>query len=144
VPGLVARTTPVPTRIDGVLHADGALIRSEPDGGLLVHSEELDRALTGETAPAEAPEELLAILRTRVRGADAARIRDHRVCLRALPGDLLPVAGWARDGLYVVATHSGVTLSPALAELVSDEVLDGRERQELSELRPDRFGAARV
>jgi glycine/D-amino acid oxidase-like deaminating enzyme len=37
-----------------------------------------------------------------------------------------------------------VTLSPALAELVSDEVLDGRERQELSEVRPDRFGAARV
>lgn len=32
---------------------------------------------------------------------------------------------WARDGLYVVATHSGVTLAPALAELVAAEVTGG-------------------
>ena len=144
VPGLVARTTPVRTGIDGVVLADGLLIRSEPGGGLLVHSDALDRTLGGDTAPAGASDRLTAILSTRVRGADGARVLDDRVCLRALPGDLLPVAGWALDGLYAVATHSGVTLSPALAELVADELLDGRERPELAALRPDRFGATRV
>jgi glycine/D-amino acid oxidase-like deaminating enzyme len=144
VPGLVARTTAVPTRINGVVLADGLLIRSEPGGGLLAHSEELDRTLTGEAAPPGASDELIARLADRVRGAGGARLRDDRVCLRALPGDLLPVAGWALDGLYAVATHSGVTLAPALAKLVCDEVLDGRERSELSALRPDRFGAALV
>ena len=124
----MARTTQVATRIDGVVLADGLLIRSEPGGGLLVHSDALDRTLGGETAPAGASDRLTAILSTRVRGADGARVLDDRVCLRALPGDLLPVAGWALDGLYAVATHSGVTLSPALAELVADELLDGRER----------------
>jgi glycine/D-amino acid oxidase-like deaminating enzyme len=144
VPGLVARTTPVRARINGVVLADGLLIRSEPGGGLLAHSDELDRTLTGESAPPDASEELIALLAHRVHGAEDARLRDDRVCLRALPGDLLPVAGWALDGLYAVATHSGVTLAPALAELVCDEVLDGRERPELSALRPDRFGAALV
>jgi glycine/D-amino acid oxidase-like deaminating enzyme len=144
VPGLVARTTPIRTRINGVVLADGLLIRSDAGGGLLAHSDELDRTLTGETAPPGASDELIALLSRRVRGAERARLQDDRVCLRALPGDLLPVAGWALDGLYAVATHSGVTLAPALAELVSDEVLDGRDRPELSALRPDRFGAALV
>jgi glycine/D-amino acid oxidase-like deaminating enzyme len=144
VPGLVARTTPVPTRINGVVLADGLLIRSEPGGGLLAHSDELDRTLTGEAAPPGVADELIERAARRVRGAEGARLRDDRVCLRALPGDLLPVVGWALDGLYAVATHSGVTLAPALAELVGDEVFGGRERPELSALRPDRFGAALV
>jgi len=52
------------------------------------------------------------------------------------------VVGWARDGLYVVATHSGVTLAPALAELVASEVIDGADRAELARFRPGRFGSA--
>jgi glycine/D-amino acid oxidase-like deaminating enzyme len=44
----------------------------------------------------------------------------------------------------VVATHSGVTLAPALAELVASEVLEGSDREELRPFRPGRFGSVVV
>ncbi len=131
VAGLVARTTEARSRIGGVVVADGLLIRPEPGGRLLLTSETV-----APTAPAAT---LLEMLRRRVRGTDAARIDDAWVCVRAIPADRLPVIGWARDGLYVVATHSGVTLAPALAELVGTELLDGTDRSELTRFRPDRF-----
>jgi D-hydroxyproline dehydrogenase subunit beta len=131
VAGLVARTTPVRSRINSVVLADGLMIRPEPGGRLL---------LNGETVgPTAAPATLLEMLRGRVRGTERASIDDAWVCLRAMPADRLPVVGWARDGLYVVATHSGVTLAPALAELVASELLDGVDRGELTRFRPGRF-----
>jgi glycine/D-amino acid oxidase-like deaminating enzyme len=83
--------------------------------------------------------EVLALLRTRVRGAHDTTVEEARVCVRALPADRLPVVGAAQDGLYVVATHSGVTLAPALAELVATEVLGGQEAPALARFRPGRF-----
>ena len=101
---------------------------------------------SGETAPAEAhPIELLAISPYPGQAAPTPRAsstiayacgRCPAICCRLPAGRGAGCTSWS--------THSGVTLSPALAELVADEVLDGRERQELSELRPDRFGATRV
>ena len=73
------------------------------------------------------------MLRRRMRHAEAATVEDAWLCRRAIPADRLPVVGWARERLYVVATHSGVTLAPALAELVASEVIDGAERDELAE-----------
>ncbi|MBV9004111.1 MAG: FAD-binding oxidoreductase [Solirubrobacterales bacterium] len=84
-------------------------------------------------------EELLARLVDRVRDTNRARVEAARLCLRTIPGDLLPIAGWALDRLYVVATHSGVTLAPALGELVAAELLAGEEREELARFRPGRF-----
>ena len=132
VAGLVARTTPVRSRINRVVLADGLMIRPEPGGRLLLDSDSV-----APTAAAAAT--LLEMLRDRVRGAERASIDDAWVCLRAMPADRLPVLGWARDGLYVVATHSGVTLAPALAELVASEVIDGADRPELARFRPERF-----
>jgi glycine/D-amino acid oxidase-like deaminating enzyme len=61
----------------------------------------------------------------------------RRCCGRC---SLLPVVGWALDGLYLVATHSGGTLAPALGELVAGEVIGQRELPALAPLRPGRFG----
>jgi glycine/D-amino acid oxidase-like deaminating enzyme len=130
VAGLVARTRPVRSRLSSVAFADGLMIRPEPDGRLLVNADAGDAAT------------LLDMLRRRMRGAEAATVEEAWVCLRAVPADRLPVVGWAREGLYVVATHSGVTLAPALAELVASEVIDGADRVELARFRPERFGSA--
>jgi D-hydroxyproline dehydrogenase subunit beta len=127
VPGLVGRTSPVRSTLSSVVLADGLMIRPEPDGRLLVNADARDA------------DTLLDMLRRRMRGAERAGIEDAWVCRRAIPADRLPVVGWAREGLYVVATHSGVTLAPALAELVASEVLDGADRGELARFRPDRF-----
>ncbi|HET6868259.1 MAG TPA: FAD-dependent oxidoreductase [Solirubrobacteraceae bacterium] len=127
VAGLVARTSPVRSRLSSVVLADGLMIRPEPDGRLLMNADAGDAGT------------LLEMLRRRVRGAEGATVEEAWVCRRAIPGDRLPVVGWAREGLYVVATHSGVTLAPALAELVASEVIDGADRDELTRFRPDRF-----
>jgi glycine/D-amino acid oxidase-like deaminating enzyme len=139
VAGFVARTRPLAARIRSVIAADGLLIRPETGGRVLLHSGACDAELGD---PAAASNRLLEMLRERVRGTQRASIEDAWVCLRAIPADRLPVVGWARDGLYVVATHSGVTLAPALADLVASEVIDGADRSELKRFRPDRFRRA--
>lgn len=139
VAGLVVRTTQLGHRIGGVILADGLLMRPAGDGRLLLHSDEIDRGLTEDQAPPGLAEDLLGRLAPRVRGAERARIEQARVCVRAIPADRIPVVGWARDGLYVVATHSGITLAPALGELVASELIDGRPRDELARFRPTRF-----
>ena len=66
-----------------------------------------------------------------------------RVGVRPMPADGRTVAGFtsAVAGLYVVVTHSGVTLAPYLADRVATEVLSGTEVPELAEFRPGRFRA---
>ena len=142
VAGLVARTTPLPSRLGRVLLADGVLIRPAGGGRLLVSSSAYDVEVAGESGEIGGPgagERLMGLLGPRVRGAEQARAEKTWTCVRAIPADLLPVAGRALDGLYVVATHSGVTLAPALAELVASEVLEDSDREELRPFRPGRF-----
>jgi glycine/D-amino acid oxidase-like deaminating enzyme len=52
------------------------------------------------------------------------------------------VVGWApgADRLYVVVTHSGMTLSLLLGELAANEITTGAEQPILGPFRPDRFG----
>jgi glycine/D-amino acid oxidase-like deaminating enzyme len=147
VASFVARSAPTQSQLSRVLLADGVLIRPAGGGRLLVSSNAYDVELAGE-APGpegeiggpEAGERLMRLLGRRVRGAEEGWAEETWMCVRALPGDLRPVVGRALDGLYVVATHSGVTLAPALAELVASEVLEGTDREELRPFRPGRFG----
>lgn len=64
---------------------------------------------------------------------------------RALPADGLTVCGFADPDarLYTIATHSGITLAPALARWAAEEILDGTERPELAGFRPGRFRGGR-
>jgi glycine/D-amino acid oxidase-like deaminating enzyme len=140
--GLVVSTTQVRSRLRSVLFADGLLVRPDRDRRLLLHSDAHDRRVPSQATDSPPPalaEELLALLRTRLRGVDAAGVEQARTCIRALPVDRMPVVGRALDGLYVVATHSGVTLAPALGELAVMELIDGREAAELARFRPQRF-----
>ena len=144
VAGLVVRTTPVRSRISRVVLADGLLIRPDGGGRLLVNSGACDAQLSGEAPQRAAGERLLALLARRLRGAEQAGVQEARVCVRAIAADLLPAVGRVLDGLYVIATHSGVTLAPALAELVSSELLEDTVREELEGFRPGRFGSLLV
>ena len=101
-----------------------------------------------ETAdPAAAPpldspvvDEFLRRLRTVAIGGEFARPARARVGQRVIPADGHTIAGPSPDQpwLYVVATHSGITLAPFLGEAVADEV-NGIERAELASFRLDRF-----
>ncbi len=60
--------------------------------------------------------------------------------IRPIPADGFSAVGRVAsvDGLYVIVTHSGVTLAPILAELAASEVHGAVERL-LEPFRPDRF-----
>lgn len=63
-----------------------------------------------------------------------------RMGIRALPSDGFPIVGPTPglSGYYTVVTHSGVTLSPLLARLVTQEI-NGKAAAELEPYRPQRF-----
>ncbi|WJV60694.1 FAD-dependent oxidoreductase [Pectobacteriaceae bacterium CE70] len=62
-----------------------------------------------------------------------------RMGIRALPVDGYPIVGPTEGvtGYYTVVTHSGVTLSPLLARLVTQEIV-GQTMEALSPYRPQR------
>lgn len=64
-----------------------------------------------------------------------------RMGVRSLPADGRTVAGFADavPGLYVVATHSGVTLAAHLARLIAGELLGEQRSLALADFRPGRF-----
>ena len=61
---------------------------------------------------------------------------------RPMPLDELPVVGAIPDvpNLYVVVTHSGVTLAPILGRYVTQEVMSGSRIEALAPFRPERCG----
>jgi len=58
-----------------------------------------------------------------------------------MPADGLPIAGAlpGYQGVYLLVTHSGITLGPLLAQLLADEIITGRISPWLERYRPDRF-----
>jgi len=145
--GLLVRTTPVPVRLRRVLHAPGLSVRPDEAGRLLLHCHDVDRLVraggTGPVAPAAAAaaaEFVLDRLGPVVRGAAGARVEQAYVGVRPMPADGLSVVGWVPgvESLYVVVTHSGMTLAPVLAEVASREVTGVPQDVPLA-FRPDRF-----
>lgn len=63
-----------------------------------------------------------------------------RVGVRPLPADGRTVAGFTESvpGLYVIVTHSGVTLAQHLAQLIATELLSQQESPALADFRPTR------
>jgi glycine oxidase len=77
-------------------------------------------------------------------GLEQAHFREARAGLRPKTADELPAIGRSSTMPHVFyATghyRNGVLLAPLTASLIADLVLDGRERPELADVRPDRFG----
>jgi len=88
-----------------------------------------------------AGEDMLRRLVATFRGAEDVRLDAVTVGMRPMPADGLPVVGPVPgvDGAYVAVMHSGVTLAPAVAQLVAAEVVHGATAADLEGLRPDRF-----
>lgn len=76
--------------------------------------------------------------------AQSATFGEARAGLRPATVDELPIVGRSSTmpGVYYATGHyrNGVLLAPLTAAIVADLVLDGRERDELALVRPDRFG----
>ncbi|WP_345363629.1 FAD-dependent oxidoreductase [Actinoallomurus liliacearum] len=141
-PGFVVRVGPVehpPTR---VLHTPRVHLR--PHGPDTVHLEAGDVTAdlhTPDAVQRELADTLLDRARLVVPSLREARVQEYRVCVRPMPADGMPVVGavGAAPGLYVVVTHSGVTLAARLAELAARELLEEVRLPELEPYRNERF-----
>ncbi len=130
-----------------LLHATAINWSPLAGGRALLASDAGDAAVAADRSPAvarEAAEALVGIAADINPLFSGAAIEEFKVGFRALPRDAVTVCGWAEDipSLYVVVTHSGVTLSLLLGRLVAAEVLEGREDALLAAFRPARFRAA--
>jgi glycine/D-amino acid oxidase-like deaminating enzyme len=141
--GLLAVTTPVAEKVGRVVHVPGMNFRPEPGGGLIVQSGATDETVTEDT-PASPTLPGCADLLERVQRylptVAGAKIVEGRVGVRPMPADGLSIVGPVaqRPGLYLCVTHSGITLSALLGELVAAEVTAGQPDERLADFRPAR------
>jgi glycine/D-amino acid oxidase-like deaminating enzyme len=142
--GYLAYTRPTPIRLNRVLTAPRLNVRPDGGGRLVLQGLDLDSAADPAVAVAadgSIAQEFVFRLSQVVRGAEGVELEAIRVGQRALPADGLTVAGHLDESgrLYVVATHSGVTLGPLLGRLAATEIISGSREDVLAPFRPQRF-----
>ncbi|GAA2418098.1 FAD-binding oxidoreductase [Actinomadura vinacea] len=137
----VGVTSAVPARLSRMLTTGRLNLRPDGGGRILLHALDLDEAADPAAEPPPAiGAEMLDRLSRVLESTWGARLERLRVGVRAMPADGLTIAGFADEHarVYVVATHSGITLSALLAEEVAVEV-HGGESAWLGPYRPGRF-----
>ncbi len=125
----------------------GLHFRPGDDGGLLIGAEDLAGFLANAdeaTAIAHGRQQLLSRTLKFLPDLPAteAKLRaSARVGVRPMLEDGLPIVGPVDGvaGLYVMATHSGITLGPLLGDLVAQEIVTGAMPEMLAPYRPQRF-----
>lgn len=152
-PGLLVTTPPMQTElVNHILytaHSSGLHVRGAGAGRLLVGADDADGLVSESEAEAVAVDAARTLL-TRLQrllpdfpGPDVLnRCRMNRG-VRAVPVDGRSIAGpaLAAEGLYVIVTHSGITLAPILAELIADCIESGGVPAQLIPFNWDRFDA---
>lgn len=141
--GLLGYTPPLSARIARVLMTPALNIRPDGGGRLILQALDLDPHADPRRPPAPggAIARHLAQRLAHVLGnGEQPVVEEVRVGQRALPADGLTIAGYAGDGarLYILATHSGVTLAPLLGRLAATEIVNDVPADQLAPFRPDR------
>jgi glycine/D-amino acid oxidase-like deaminating enzyme len=139
-PGVLVHTMPQPRLIDRIVLAPDVHFRQKLDGRIVVGGQIVAGAGTAETRVADSEEIFRQAARFLPDLAGAA-IEQVTLGYRVMPADEYPIIGFAEacPNLYVVATHSGVTLAPVIGELAAIEILDGIQQPQLAHYRPSRF-----
>ncbi|ODU05462.1 MAG: FAD-dependent oxidoreductase [Pseudonocardia sp. SCN 72-86] len=142
--GFLGSTDPQYVQLASNLITPELNVRPDGAGRLLLQTPDLD----DRADPAHEPDtdgligrEMLARLRRLFDNTDRARIERIRVGQRARPADGLPAVGFVTPAarLYLIATHSGITLAPLLGRLVAEELVAGERSPLLADYAPDRL-----
>lgn len=137
--GVLAHSVKRPLTLPRLAYTPTAHIKQNPDGSFVTY------ATRGTPADAQGSrDEGEALLRE--AAGYVPEIRDAKLDYvtlgrRVLPRDGLPIVGPlpAVPNVYVAAMHSGMTMGPAIGQLVAIELLDGAQTEPLQPFRPDRF-----
>lgn len=140
-PGVLMRTTPVRARIGHILVTPGMELRQLASGALLAPTaagHQTDDSAQIADRPDTMADEALDRLRATVPGVEGWT--RATLAWRPVPGDGLPVTGAVGpEGLTLAVMHSGATLAPVIAELLTAEILGGDPVPMLGPYRPARF-----
>jgi len=137
--------------IQHVMHppdSGGLHLRPTADGRLLLGADDTD-GMISEAQSTENSGKATEILLQRVQqfipefsGAALAGQCQTRIGIRTIPMDDRSIAGpmLSAEGLYIVLTHSGITLAPILAKLMADAIESNDIPDQLRPFSIDRFG----
>jgi len=137
-PGVLAYTSPQPRLLDRLALGPGSHVKQDSSGRIIAGdnfagSEDPDASLTrGEE-----------LLQHAAGYLSKMETQTDRVSLgwRVMPQDEFPIIGFTEGcpNLYVVATHSGITLAALFGRFAAMEILDGARLEVLTPYRPSRF-----
>lgn len=143
VVGYLAVTNPVPVQLSRLITSPWLNVRPAGGGRLMLQALDLDATADPGNVPAPDSalgQTFLKRLRALLANTEGARIDTIMVGQRVMPQDGRTIVGPAPNlpWLYVVATHSGITLAPYLGEAIAAEIL-GEKQDAFEEFRIERF-----
>lgn len=147
VRSILAYTRPLPVQVGSLLFAPGLNVRPDGGGRLVLQSLQLDELLGSESdlSPMGAiAREFQRRLAHLLPCFTPDPIQELRIGRRSLTDDSLPAIGWLEDKIYLVATHSGVTLAPTLSRLAAEEIVLEQPQTGLEPFRPQRLMSRRT
>ncbi len=153
VPGILVDTAPKSAEgaIRRVLYpADtgGLHLRPTVTGGLLIGADDTDTLCQNQNLDPQSLNEIGKALLVRVTDwlpqlslKEITQGMSAYICNRPVPQDGYPIVGALPGikGVFVAVTHSGMTLAPLLANLLSEEIMLKQAPPQLQPYRPDRF-----
>jgi len=142
--GFLAYTQPQFIQLHANLITPELNIRPEGGGRLLLQSLDLDdHANPSFPPPSEGfiGQEMLRRLRRRFDNTDHAKIEHIAIGQRSRPADGLPAIGYVTplQRVYLMVTHSGITLGPLLGRLCAEELAEGNRSPLLADFSPARL-----
>ena len=143
VVGYLATTNPLPVQLSRLVTSPWLNVRPAGGGRLMLQALDLDGTADPRNVPgpeSDLAQTFLERLQALMGNTEGARIEEIVVGQRVMPDDGRTIVGPVPNvpWLYVVATHSGITLAPYLGETVAAEVL-GVKQDAFEEFRIERF-----
>jgi len=140
----LAQTQPLPVSLKHNLITPELNVR--PDGGGRLMLQALDLDHHADPARPVSPDgligkEMLRRLYRLFKNTEGARIERIETGQRSRPADGLPASGYisASSRVYLMVSHSGMTLAPLLGRLVAEEMLSNTASPMLSAFAPHRL-----
>ena len=137
--GLLVHSRPTKRLLKSLLMTPELHVRQTSEGRLVAGTDFVG-SMDG-TAPDILASRLYQKVQAMVAGSEDVAMDFYTMGQRPTPGDGFPMVGRPKDtaGLYLVLSHSGITLAPALGLFATQELLSGVRDPLLSNYHPDRL-----
>ena len=137
--GLLLNTNPQPFRLNHIVLSERIHVRSLADGRLLAGEEFSGKGDLSDKSLLE--RKIVAAIKDQISGVEDVKIDRTTIGLRPTPGDGFPAIGRLDGvgGLSVAVMHSGITLAPLVAEILTKQINGGIADECDLDFSPNRF-----